>query len=159
MKSRYFEFTQNDSGNYFDCNENVGEFVIIEACSKEEAIDKFKLIANTQHPICGESWNFDSIEEIILPLEVATQNIDYSNDEDVAIILERWKKIYNEYDLIELQMTKHHQLKSIKGRIRLNNIDEYCKFTIEEYGYAHGATLYIHYLNGIKNKYQKTKIY
>lgn len=53
-------------------------------------------------------------KEFILPLEKSIQNIDYSNEDDVAIILEIWKKIYNEYKTIELQMIIYHQLKTIK---------------------------------------------
>lgn len=59
---KFYTFNQNNSGGRFD--ENLGQFVIIEAASKDEANDKaesigiyFNGVVNGEDcPCCGDRW-------------------------------------------------------------------------------------------------------
>lgn len=62
----FYTFCQNNSGGYTIENDDVAEFVIIEANSDKEAINKIKKITKNYMkycPCCGERWDF-SLEEL-----------------------------------------------------------------------------------------------
>lgn len=69
---RFYTFMQNNSGGFFYRNDDVDEVVIIEANSEEEAVAKFKVIAEDYSEYCdccGERWDFyesDSVSDVPL---------------------------------------------------------------------------------------------
>jgi len=69
--NNFYEFRQNNSGGYFDVNDNVSVLVIIEAETPQQALDKFdELIKNASGscPCCGDRWNYilEDVESIEL---------------------------------------------------------------------------------------------
>lgn len=58
----FYTLVQNNSGGYFIVNDNVSEFVIIEANSVVEAIKRAKNITRdymSYCSCCGERWEYD----------------------------------------------------------------------------------------------------
>lgn len=67
QETKFYEFNQNNSGGFFDVDENVCNYVIIEASSADEAIRKLRpMIANQSEscPCCGERWSLDYYDVI-----------------------------------------------------------------------------------------------
>ncbi len=58
---KWFEFRQNNSGGYFEDNENVCEYVLIQAKSAASAISKAEEMMDNSDscPCCGDRWDFD----------------------------------------------------------------------------------------------------
>ena len=56
----YYTFSQNNSGGFFIVNKDVGEYLIIEASTEEEAIIKMREITKNHSKFCkccGERWS------------------------------------------------------------------------------------------------------
>lgn len=69
--NKFYEFRQNNSGGYFDINDNVSVLVIIEAETPAQALNKFDELTEDQSsscPCCGDRWNY--ILEDIDPIEL-----------------------------------------------------------------------------------------
>lgn len=56
----WFEFHQNNSGGYYEEDENVCEFVYIQAHNAREAIEKAKRFCDNSNSCrcCGDRWSF-----------------------------------------------------------------------------------------------------
>jgi len=57
----YYTYSQNNSGGYFDSDENVSEYVIIEADNAEQANERAQEIGlyfdgAGDCPCCGDRW-------------------------------------------------------------------------------------------------------
>lgn len=65
MELKWYEFTQNNSGGYFEEDENVCHRMLIEASSFDEATEKAESLgcywngvsADIDCPCCGDRWN------------------------------------------------------------------------------------------------------
>lgn len=58
----FYTIGQNNSGGYYIDNENVGEFVSVEANSPQEAEDKLNRIVEDYSdycPCCGQRWRIN----------------------------------------------------------------------------------------------------
>lgn len=57
---KWFRFSQNNSGGYFVENENVCEYVFIQARSADEAVAKAETFCDNDDscPCCGDRWSF-----------------------------------------------------------------------------------------------------
>ena len=67
VKTKFFEFSQNNSGGFFDVDDNVCHNVVIEANDKNHAISIFApMIENQSHscPCCGDRWMPEYADEI-----------------------------------------------------------------------------------------------
>ncbi len=61
----FFTFGQNNSGGYFIENDDVRQYLIVEANSSDEAIDKMLDITENYSeycPCCGERWSTYDVE-------------------------------------------------------------------------------------------------
>lgn len=59
-ETKFYMCTQNNSGGYFIKDNNVAEFVCVEARNQKQAYKKFqKILKNYREycPCCGERWN------------------------------------------------------------------------------------------------------
>lgn len=140
METKFYEFTQNNSGGSFDVDENVCHRVIIEATSEEDAIIKFKPMILNQSgscPCCGDRWDENGAEEIPLSkwkgkgYEVGV----YSHYKDAE---HRWFKLYGHLPrLIEPAWGKSiGGSKEFKGKIYFDNIEQYCQYLADQYGWT-----------------------
>lgn len=62
---KYFTYNQNNSGGYFIRNDEVADYVIIQASSAKEADEKMSDISydhDSYCQCCGERWWIDSDE-------------------------------------------------------------------------------------------------
>lgn len=60
-QTKFFEFDQNNSGGYFDVDENVCHRVIIEANDRDHAVSIFEPMIENESPscdCCGNRWSF-----------------------------------------------------------------------------------------------------
>lgn len=66
QKLKWWYFGQNNSGGYFDVDEDVSEYVYIQAASAKEAEKKMEEITLTHSgscECCGDRWYIDADEE------------------------------------------------------------------------------------------------
>lgn len=65
VKLKWFTLWQNNSGGFFTIDENVAEYVIIQATSAEEAQAKAESFCSNAGscPCCGDRWSFYFQEE------------------------------------------------------------------------------------------------
>lgn len=59
INTKFFTFSQNNSGGYFIINDDVASYLIIEAQNAQEAIDKMLDITRDYSEYCsccGERW-------------------------------------------------------------------------------------------------------
>lgn len=157
---KFYEFTQNNSGGYFDVDENVSHRVIIEAETEEEAEEKFRPMIENQSgscECCGERW-WVSAEEVELE-RYKTDGYSatfYTHYKDYK---ERWKKLFGMF-------TRKSKPKIIKQKwgeefgtlVYLQNIEEYCQFMANRYMFNTSPDSIIHYKNGKIEKIFATKI-
>ncbi len=67
LKTKFYEFSQNNSGGFFDVDGNVCNRVIIEAMSETHAKYLFTpMIKNQSYSCncCGDRWDIDYLKEI-----------------------------------------------------------------------------------------------
>lgn len=63
--SKFFEYNQNNSGGSFDFDNNIGHFVIIEACGTDDADHRAEMVGIYFNGIddgrdcdcCGDRWS------------------------------------------------------------------------------------------------------
>lgn len=91
IKTLFYHFSQNNSGGYFitDTNNGVGEHMIIEARSPEDAWDRLREIGDkvggfwNYCDCCGERWHDYSEEGTEIPTiygEPANEHKTYRKD-------------------------------------------------------------------------------
>ena len=60
IQTKFYEFSQNNSGGHFDVDENVCHRVIIEAMDEKHAVALFEPMIENQSgscPCCGDRWS------------------------------------------------------------------------------------------------------
>jgi hypothetical protein len=156
LTTKFFEFDQNNSGGFFDIDDNVTHRVIIEAKSEEEAIEIFKPMIEDQSyscECCGDRWSLwtreielESYKEKGYPASVYTHYKDYEG---------RWFKLYGNLPRkSEPTLIKQSWGTEFKGEIYFESIEQYAQFMANAYGFSspQDPDIKIHYLNGtIKN--------
>lgn len=78
---KYFEFSQNNSGGSFVEDENLGEYVLIEAEDLDKAIEIAEEIGiyfngvtdERDCPCCGDRWYYP--DEITLPYDISKASL------------------------------------------------------------------------------------
>lgn len=66
MKTKLYEIGQNNSGGYFDVDENVCRIVVVEARDAEHAQQRLWPMIDGQSsscPCCGERWSIEWLSE------------------------------------------------------------------------------------------------
>lgn len=66
IETKFFTFPQNNSGGYYIINDDVSEYLIIEAQNASEAIHKMEYITEdySQYcPCCGTRWSYWMVED------------------------------------------------------------------------------------------------
>lgn len=65
IETKFYTFSQNNSGGYFIENDDVATYLIIEAQSEEEAVSKMQNITAEYSDFCiccGERWSDYAID-------------------------------------------------------------------------------------------------
>lgn len=151
LETKFYEFNQNYSGGYFDVDDNVCHMVVIEAVDANHAISIFEPMIENQSascPCCGDRW-YVSPDEIDLSKlrEKGYQVGVYAHYDDAE---QRWFALYGEFPRIEepTWQTKYSS-KEFTGKIYFENIEQYCQFLANAYGWT-VPDVRIHFLNGDK---------
>lgn len=159
VQTNFYEFDQNNSGGYFDVDENVCHRVIIEAIDEKHAISLFEPMIENQSPscpCCGERWTPEYAEIIELE-KFKTKGYSvgvyfhYENAE------ERWFTLYGEFPRIEepTWRTKYNTTEFV-GKIYFKTLEQYCQYLANVYGWT-TPDIRIHFLDGTKKEIFKKK--
>ena len=158
--TNFYAFDQNNSGGYFDVDENVCHRVIIEAESPEHAQELFEPMIECQSsscPCCGDRWStyspdmieLDNYKEKGYPVGVYNH---YNDPED------RWFKLYGEFPrLQEPAWETKYGFSQFTGKIYFDTLEQYCQYLANAYGWT-TPDIRIHYLDGTKKEIFKMKI-
>ncbi len=161
MKAKFYEFTQNNSGGYFDVDDNVCNRVIIEAFDEKQAQKIFEPMIKNQSPscpCCGDRWMIDYPNEIDLlkwkktGYSVGVYHGIYANVE------QRWFDLYSKFPRLEepAWQIEPKRFKEFSGKIYFESIEQYCQFLADEYGWT-TPDIRIHFLNGTKKEIYSKK--
>jgi len=151
IQTRFYEFNQNNSGGYFDVDENVCHCVIIEAMDKKHAVALFEPMIENQSgscSCCGDRWSPEYAGEIKLEeyKEKGWEVGVYSPDKE-----SKWFKLYGKYPRLSEPEWTTKTFKRFIGRICFNTLEEYLQFLANEYGWT-TPDIRIHYLDGTKKE-------
>jgi hypothetical protein len=160
IKTKFYEFDQNNSGGTFDVDENVCHRVIIEAMDENHARSIFEpMIVNQSSSCscCGDRWSSYSPDEINLEKHKAdgyTVGV-YSHYKDAE---QRWFALYGEFPRKEEpKWGEPFSLKEFSGSIWFENIEQYCQFMANHYGWT-VPDIRIHFLDGTKKEIFKLEL-
>lgn len=154
IETKFYEFNQNNSGGFFDVDENVCHRVIIEAIDSSQALSIFEpMIENQSYSCscCGDRWSTYDPDEIDIeqykkkgyPIGI------YSHYKDAE---ERWFKLYGDFPRIEEPTWKiEYGSKKFLGKVCFDTIEQYCQLMANEYGWT-TPDIRIHYLDGTKKE-------
>ncbi len=155
--ANFYIVDQQNSGGSFVVNENVCHRIVIEANSESEATSKAEELgcywngcnSGVDCPCCGDRWYGVDIVELDKWKEqgypVSVYNI-YDNPED------RWFKLYGSFPrLKEPVWEERYNSKSFNGLIYFNNIEQYCQYLANNYGFT-TPDIRIFYLDGRKTE-------
>lgn len=150
----WYEFTQNNSGGYFDVDDKVCHRLFIEAESFDDAVEKaenlgcyWDVVSNLiDCPCCGDRWSKWGDK----PVDIERYNtkgytaIVYDNIYDDT--KDEWDHRYGKYEAIEEPEFKTiYSIREYIGKIRFNNIEQYAQFLADEYGWTvPDARIYYH---------------
>jgi len=160
IHSKFYEFSQNNSGGYFDVDDNVTHRVIIEAFSADEARAKIDPMIENQSgscSCCGDRWSTYYAEEVDFkrydkkgyPVCVYTHYKDYEK---------RYQTLYGQFKQIEKPtLSKEYTIMGYRGKIAFKNLEDYAQFMANAYGWCTPDVI-IHYLDGTKKQIFKTSV-
>ena len=154
LETKFYEFNQNNSGGFFDVDENVCHRVIIEATDAEHAQRIFEpMIENQSYSCscCGDRWSRYDPDEIELSewKEKGYSIGVYSHYKGAE---ERWFELYGGFPrLEEPSWQTEYGIKEFTGKIYFDTIEQYCQFLANAYGWT-TPDVRIHFLDGTKKR-------
>ena len=153
----FYLYKQNNSGGRFDKNDKVAEYVIIESISSNLAKEFMEYLTIDQSPscpCCGERW-YPGLADDELILPSTKSPFIYTHYKDYE---QRYKQHYGEFETIENPSVKTTSWgsKIFKGSIKLNTIEEYAKYIVNNDDFTPSVIIY--YLNGDKKIISKTTV-
>jgi hypothetical protein len=160
METKFYEFSQNNSGGHFDVDENVCHRVVIEATSADHAKRIFEPMIENQSgscPCCGERWSSFGGEEIDLNkwkekgYEIGVYD-HYKEPE------KRWFALCGQLPIIKEPSWKNrYSSKEFVGSVFFDNIEQYYQYLADNYGWT-TPDVRIHFLDGTKKEIFKREI-
>lgn len=160
LNTKFYEFTQNNSGGYFDVDDNVCHRVIIEAIDAKHAQSIFEPMIENQSgscPCCGDRWSNYSPDEINLSeWEKKGYRVGvYGYYKDAE---QRWIDLFGEFPRIEEPTwQKKYGSKEFAGKIYFETIEQYCQYMANAYGWT-TPDVRIHYLDSTKVEVFKKEV-
>lgn len=151
---KWFEFSQNNSGGYFDVDDKVCHRLFIEAESFDDAVEKAEELGcywdgvdrGIDCPCCGDRWSKWDDESINIE-KYATKGYEiYIYGGLSKSATEIWNEKYASYEVIEEPTWEEkYNTRRYVGRIKLHNIEEYAQLMADEYGWTvPDARIYYH---------------
>lgn len=144
--SKFFEFSQNNSGGSFTVDEKLCHRLFIEADSYEEAVDKAENLGCYWNGVdegmdcscCGDRWH-QPFGEIDLMKMDSNKDGGYPvgrflyKDDSV----EKFKTDYSGMEWIEdpIEVEKYSS-RYAQGRVKLQNIEDYARVMANLYGWT-----------------------
>jgi hypothetical protein len=140
--TKFYEFSQNNSGGDFVVDDKVCHRLFIEADSVHEANEIAEQLGCYWNGVskgydcecCGDrwstAWGHVDLEKFSEKGYEVSVSDHYENPE------ERWWNKYGKYTIIEQPYWETKYFRSFKGKIAFNNIEEYAQFLADEYGWT-----------------------
>lgn len=153
---KWFEFSQNNSGGYFEVNENVCHRLFIEAEDFIEAKFKAERLGcywdgvenGIDCPCCGDRWSCFNDDPIDLNKYKNDGYEVYIYDGIYSNTINEWSKRYGKYEIIEQpEFNNEYSTRKYSGRIMFHNIKEYAQYLANEFGWT-TPDARIYYNNG-----------
>lgn len=145
----FYEFKQNNSGGYFEVNNNVCNRLIIESNNEFEAVEKAEILGvyfdgvenQRDCSCCGDRW----YQPELIEMDEIKENGYWLTTKDKK----RWKEKYSKYTVHTeaYEITEGFMNGWFGGGILLKNIEEYAQFMANEYGWT-TPDIRIFYKNG-----------
>ena len=151
METKFYEFDQNNSGGYFDVDENVCSSVIIEAQNEDEAIDILERITGDQSPscpCCEDRWSSCNRE-----FEPHAEGV-FLYDEPNVNIPSKWNDKFGKFKRDEEpSWGKKHSLFKFGCNVNISTVEEYADFLCRKQPNRTSPQIRILYLDGSKQEY------
>lgn len=153
---KWFEFSQNNSGGYFDVDDKVCHRLFIEAESFDDAVEKAEELGcywdgvdkGIDCSCCGDRWNKWNDDSVDLErynnegYRVGVYDGIYKKAETY------WNEKYGKYEVVEEPTwQEEYHIREYVGTIRLRNIEEYAQYMADNYGWT-TPDARIYYYNG-----------
>ena len=138
----FYEFNQNNSGGYFDVDENLCHRLYIEADTQSEAISKAEELGcywdgvykGIDCPCCGDRWYEDCDAIDLEKYQTKGYEVWVSGTN-----ITRWNEKYGRYNVVKppsVQTLGYGDSKICCGKISFKNIEEYAQYLANEYGWT-----------------------
>lgn len=160
METKFYEFSQNNTGGSFVTDSKLCHRLIIEASSASEASDIAEDLGcywdgvedGSDCPCCGDRWhNYpDAID--LKKINDKWKGYEYStwvgSNEKPEEALERIKSRYPKSEWFdEPRIEEKYGSQRIIGRMKMNTLEEYAQVTADLYGWTK-PDIRIFYKNG-----------
>ena len=141
----WYNFSQNNSGGSFMVNDKVCNELYIEANTFDEAVLKAESlgcywdgVANGMDcACCGDRWSKWSDDPVDLD---KYKTVGYSAsifDGIYQNTVSEWDRRYGKYEVVEApEFIQEYSVRQYKGRVKINNIEEYAQLISDEYGWT-----------------------
>ncbi len=150
MKTKFYEFSQNNSGGGFDTDDKLCHRLFIEADSNKEAISKAENLGCYWNGVdegmdcecCGDRWypsdhevNLEEMNKRWKGYEVS-EWLSGKKDSNVSAI-EDLKSLYSGSEwIIEPNVVTKYGSLMVTGRIKLDSIEQYAQILANLYGWT-----------------------
>ena len=140
---KLYEFTQNNSGGYFEVDDKVCHRVFIEADNAMEANEIAQELGiyfdgcdkGIDCPCCGDRW-YEVWDNEYVDLDVINKRgweVQTYGEEN------NWYEKYGQYEIVESPIcvgTDKLIGNLFQGKIKFRNVEEYVQFLANEYGWT-----------------------
>lgn len=149
MESKFYEFSQNNTGGSFDVDSKLCHRLIIEADSIEEAVSRAEQLGcywdgvekGMDCDCCGDRW-YQAYSEIDLDKINAKANgweinkyVDYNQESEE--VLAKTVDLYHGFSWIaEPKLAQKLGSTFITGRLRIDTVEQYAQMLANEYGWT-----------------------
>jgi len=172
MKTKFYEFSQNNTGGSFITGDKLCHRIIVEASSSSEASDIAEDLGcywngvdeGSDCPCCGDRW-YPSGDCIDLDkINTRWNGYEYSQwlekNENADDAIGKIKSKYSKSEWSEdLKVENKYGSKRIIGKIKLECIEEYAQVMTDLYGGWTKPDTRIFYKNGeVKEVFKKSEV-
>jgi len=143
METKFYEFSQNNTGGSFDVGDTLCHTLVIEAVSEKDAIYKAEDLGcywngvedGSDCPCCGDRW-YPSPSEI---------NLDKFNEKGYEVYLydhvpnveQEWEKLYGHLPIVKKPKWETvYGSKRYTGSVKFETLQQYCQFMADTYGWT-----------------------
>lgn len=155
VETKFFSFSQNNSGGHFDVDENVCHTVIIEAVNENHAKSLFEpmiVFQSSSCPCCGDRWSPEYCDEVKETNEFEADVFEKGKEGE-----QKWFDFYGKFEIVKPpSWQKQYGVTIFKGTVKTNTIEEYCQFMANRWGWTI-PDIRVHFLDGTKKEFFSLK--